>query len=121
MKKFKKMMLSVLCVGVILGTTACGTNNGTGDNAANDTTTQQNDAGNTDKTDNVGGTSNGATDTNNGADTNNGGVVDDIGNAVGDGINDVGDGVKNITDDVTGNDGNYMTNDATNGTADNNR
>ena len=58
MKKFKKVILAVLCVGVIFATTACGAGNNANDDAANDTTTGQNNAND------VGGTSNGATDTN---------------------------------------------------------
>ena len=35
MKKWKKVVLTVLCMGVILGTTACGNgNNNTNDDAA---------------------------------------------------------------------------------------
>lgn len=94
MKKLKKIILTMLCLGVIFGTTACGTgNNNTGDDAANQTPTEQNNTNN---------------DVTEGTDKNKsqGGVVDDIGNAVGDGINDIGDGVKDMTDDMTDNNNN---------------
>ena len=69
MKELKKLILAVLCVGVIFGTTACGTRNNANDNAANDTTTEQNGTNNTTNDDNV--------------NDNNGGVINDIGNTAG--------------------------------------
>ena len=118
MKKFKKAILSMLCVAVVLGTTACGSRNNAGDDAANDTQTEQNGSGNM------------------AGDTNGGGAINDLGNAVGNGMEDMGQGVKDMTDDaINSNDGmtsdstgnndgmtsdsagnnNDMTNDATNG------
>ena len=102
MKKWRKVILAILCVGVIVGTTACGNRNGAeGDDAANNTQTEQNDTNNNDVTE--------GTDKNK---DNNGGVVDDMGNAAGNVIDDIGNGVENITDDMTGNDNN-RTNDTT--------
>ena len=51
MRKFKQVMLSVLCLFVILGTAACGTRNNTNDmipndNNMNDATEGINDIGN---------------------------------------------------------------------------
>lgn len=106
MKKFKKLVLSVLCLGVIFGTVACGNRNAE-DDAANDTKTEQNDTMNdvTDGRNNNNVTDDGNNNNNNVTDDrNNDGVMDDLGNAVGDGIEDVGDGVKDVTDDLTGND-----------------
>ena len=76
MKQLKKVMIAVVCFGVILGTTACGTM----DNNQNNDVTE----GKQDTTDN--------------------GVIDDVGDATGNVINDIGNGVENITNDVTGND-----------------
>ena len=90
MKKWRKAILAMLCVGVIFATTACATrNNGTNDNAANNTNTEQKDRNNNDVTD--------GTDKNK---NNNGGVIDDVGDATGNVINDIGNGVENITDDT---------------------
>lgn len=78
MKKLKRAFLAVLCLGVVFGTVACGTDNGNvNDDAANNTTTEQND----------------------------GGVVEDIGDTTGEVIDDIGNGVENVTDDVTRNNG----------------
>ena len=77
MKKLRQVMLSALCLFVMLGTVACGSNNNPNDNNMND-----------------------ATEGNYNDDN---GVVDDIGDAVGDGVNDIGNGIKDITDDMTGN------------------
>jgi hypothetical protein len=90
MKKFKKAILLMLCLGVIVSATACGGN--ANDDGANKTPTDQNDTNNdvtdgTDKKDNI----------------NDGGVINDMGNTAGDVIDDVGEGVKDMTDDMTGN------------------
>ena len=88
MKKWKKAILTMLCLGVILGTVACGNNGDANDDAANDTPTEQND------------TNNDVTDGDDKEDK--GGVIDDVGDAIGDGMNNVGDGIKDMTDTVTG-------------------
>ena len=69
MKKLKKVILCMLCVGVLCSTTGCGSN--TKDDAANNTTTDKNTT--TDPT----------------KDNNGDGVIDDLGNAVKDGVDDV--------------------------------
>ena len=85
MKKWSRTCLAVLCLCIVLGVTACGTGNDTvRDDAANDTTTDQNNAGN---------------------------AIDDMGNAIDDGVNAVGDGMENMVDDLTGN--NNANNDIT--------
>lgn len=102
MKEIKRIVLTMLCVGVVLGTVACGTGNSTREDGVNDTNTEM------EKTRN----------------NNDENVVDDLGNTIGNGVEDIGQGVKDITDDITGdnknalNDKNHndMTNDATNGT-----
>ena len=84
MKRFKKLMLSLLVLSVMFVATACGSRNDTMDPLPNDSNM------------------NNATEGNYNNNTGNG-VVDDIGNAVGNGVNDIGNGIKNITDDMTGN------------------
>ena len=74
MKKWRKVILAMLCFAVIFGTTACG---GNGNNDTNNDVTDG---------------------------TDNGGVIDDVGDATGNVIDDIGNGVENITDDITGND-----------------
>lgn len=83
MKKFKQIMLSVLCICVMLGTTACGSRNDTSDVVPNDT--NMNDA----------------TEGDHNAPMDNG-YVDDVGDAVGEGLDDIGNGVEEFTDDMTG-------------------
>lgn len=78
MKKLKKVILCMLCVGVLCSTTGCGSN--TKDDAANNTTTDKNTT--TDPT----------------KDNNGDGVIDDLGNAVKDGVDDVEKGVDNVRD-----------------------
>lgn len=92
MKKWKKAILTILCLGVMFGTVAC-TNMDNPDDDANKTPTEQNDTNN---------------DVTEGKDKNhqNGGVIDDVGDAVGDGVNYLGDGIKDVTDDITGNENN---------------
>ena len=101
MKQFKKILLMMMCVCVMLGCVACGTND-TVDNGAN-------------QTDNVNGTD--ADNTMNDATDDNGVVgeigedvvdgVEDVGEGVVDGVEDVGDGVKDAVDgNDTGNKGN---------------
>ena len=110
MKKWRKVILAMLCVGVLLATTACGNaNDNMGDDAANNTQTEQNDTNNNDVTE--------------GKDNmdNNGGVIDDVGDATGNVIDDIGNGVENITDDITGNNNNNTNVGGTsNGVTDNN-
>lgn len=83
MKNMKKLLLLVMCIGVIGSATACGNDKKTTDGADQDRTTQE------------------ATD-------NNGdGVIDNAVRDVTDGIDDVTDdvtdGINNMTDDLTGN------------------
>ena len=88
MKHFKRTIVAILCLCVMLGVTACGgtNNNDTGNGQNNDVTD--------------------GTDRRN----DNGGVIDDVGDATGNVIDDIGNGVENITDDMTGNDNNSMNN-----------
>ena len=95
MKRLRKEILSVLCLCIMLGLTACGSRNDMNNQAPTDS--NMNDA--TENTqDHLTGDRN-----NNSMTDGNGGVVDDLGTAVGEGINDIGNGVENITDDLTGN------------------
>ena len=96
MKKIKKAILVMLCLGVIATATACGRN--AMDDGANNTPTDQND------------TNNDVTDGTDKKDNNDGGVINDVGDAAGNVIDDVGEGVKDVTDDVTGNDNNNNNN-----------
>ena len=82
MKKLRQVMLAVLCLFVMLGTVACGSNNNTNDMLPND---------------------NNMNDATEGNYNNGNGVVDDIGDAVGNGVNDIGNGIKVITGDMTDN------------------
>ena len=84
MKKVRKAILTMLCLGLIMGTVACGTMGNANDNGASDNNNNVTEG--TDKTKN-----------------GNGNIIDDVGDAVGNGVEDVGEGVKNITDDMTQN------------------
>lgn len=77
MKKFKKIIVAMLCLCIMLGMTACGNNDVTEGTDKNDK--------------------------NQGVVDDVGDAVDDAGNAAGDAVDDIGNGVKDITDDVTGN------------------
>ena len=96
MKKWNKAFLMMLCLCVILGTTACGRaadpvpNNGD-NNTINGT-----------PADNIGNTV--------------GDGIDNVGNAIDDGMNAIGNGVDNVTDDLTNNGGSNV-NDATENTS----
>ena len=81
MKQFKKVILTILCVGVILGAVGCGNTN------MDDNTTDDRNNEVTEGTDNH-------------RDDN---LIDDVGNAVEDGMDNVGEGVKDMTEDITGN------------------
>lgn len=81
MIKWKKAILTVLCLGMIMGMVACG-------NGGNTTNDKNNDV--TEGTDH----------------NNDNGVMDNVGDAVEDGVDDIGTGVKDVTDDLTGNDQN---------------
>ena len=70
MKQFKKLVLILMCTGVMMGITACGSNGNADDNAANNNAaTDQNN------------TTNGATDGTT-YDNNNNGVADEIGDDI---------------------------------------
>ena len=86
MKQFKKMLLMMTCVCVMLGCVACG-NRSANDNTMNDATDT------TDMTD----------DTND----RNDGVVEDLGEDVVDGVEDIGKDVEDAVDGegTVGNDG----------------
>ena len=86
MKNWKRAIIAMFCLCVVLGTTACGMGN-------NNTTDDKN------KTNDV-------TD---GRD--NDGVINDIGDTTGNVIDDIGNGVDNMTDDITDNDSNNNNND----------
>ena len=83
MKNWKRVILAMLCLGMIVGTTACGMRN-------SDTTDDNNKKDGV--VDDVGDTA--------------GDVIDDIGNGVKDTTEDIGNGVKDTTEDITGNDKN---------------
>lgn len=75
----------MLCLGAILGTTACGMRNDTDNNATDRTPNEQNNTNN---------------DVTEGTDRKDqdGGVIDDIGNTTGNVIDDIGNGIKDMTD-----------------------
>lgn len=93
MKHWKKLLMMLMCVGVIMSVTACGSNNNADDNGAagNGTANDANGTGNN-------GT-NGATD------RNGDNVMDEIGDDIRDGAEDVGDALdgndNNVRDDDT--------------------
>lgn len=89
MKQLKKTLLALLCVGVLFGMTACGSDNTANDNAVNDATEGNN-------------TEQDRTDRN--QDTNNDGVLEDVGRGVDNGVRDVVDGVEEGVEDMTGQD-----------------
>ncbi len=99
MKQLKRLFLALLCVGTIMGTAACGSNNNADDNGATqDGTTNgtADDAENTNGTDDANGTN----DATNGNDNANGeGVMDEIGDDVRDGADEIGDDIKDSVDD----------------------
>ena len=86
MKRWSKVFLVVLCLSVILGTTACGSRN----NVTDEGTTDQAVPETTD--DNV------VDDMGNAV----GNGIDNVGNAIDDGMNAIGDGVDNMTNDLAG-------------------
>lgn len=107
MKQLKKMLLAFLCVGVIMGVTACGSNNrddnGAVTNEATDEATDDRVMDNAN--DNADDNTNGATDGNrsgSGYDKTdeNGGVMEELGDDVERGIDDMGDDVNDGADDV---------------------
>ncbi len=92
MKKWNKGFLILLCLCMILGTTACGSRDNTSNEGTTDQTApEQNNMG-TDTTDN-----NVVDDMGNAV----GDGMDNVGNAIDDGMNAIGDGVDNMTDDLT--------------------
>lgn len=92
MRQLKKTLLALLCVGVLFGMTACGTNDTADQNAVNDATEGNNtDKNNVDKN-NV--DKNNA-DSNN---TDNDGVLEDVGRGIDNGVRDVVDGVEDVVD-----------------------
>ena len=80
MKQLKKLLLLMMCVGIMVSVTACADN-------ADDNGARQNDAVN----------ENGANDTQNGES-----AMDEIGDGLEDGIDDVGKGVNDVVDDLDG-------------------
>lgn len=91
MKKLKKVILSILCIGVIFGTAACGADNTQKDNAANNTnsaTADQQDRADESVTGDRNETDNAAKDN-----KNDEGAVEHIGDAVKDGVKDMTDSV----------------------------
>lgn len=97
MKKWKKLLVLVFCVGMIGSMTACGSN-GTTDKV-NDATSGQDKTDNTDTTNkdttnnttNKDTTTNNETVDNNGTDKNGDGVIDDAVDHVENGVNDIVD------------------------------
>lgn len=105
MKQLKKLLMMLMCVGVIMSVAACGSKNNADDNGAvNDGTT--NDAGTgtgngNNNTGNDNGNTNGATDgTDNKKDE---GLMDEIGDDIRDGADDVGDALDGNDDNVRDN------------------
>lgn len=108
MKRFKKLILLMMCVGMIGSMTACGNRNNAENGADQGTPGTADDAGtnnNNGTTNNGNSNTNGATDgttnrdNNNTMNDNNGdGVIDNA-------VHDVTDGIDDVADDVTGNDG----------------
>lgn len=103
MKQFKKLLAVLMCMGVVLSVTACGSNNNEKDNGSTaNPTTDNNDNG-----DNLGtGDGNDATTAKDRGDVND--VTDGTDNGDGEGVMDeIGDNLKNgaedIGNDVTGN------------------
>ena len=117
MKRYKKLLLLMVCTGVIGSMTACGRNNDT--NGADQTDTENvdrndnmndatggtnknngSDKNNTTNGTNKNNTTNG-TDGNNGTTNNNGTTDRNEGDGViGDAIDDVRDGIDDVADDV---------------------
>ena len=105
MKRYKKLLLLMVCTGVIGSMTACGRNNDT--NGADQTDTENvdrndnmNDATGGNSSTNKNNTTNG-TDGNNGTTNNNGTTDRNEGDGViGDAIDDVRDGIDDVADDV---------------------
>ena len=102
MRQLKKTLLALLCVGVLFGMTACGTNDTADQNAVNDATEGNNtDKNNVDKNnvDKNNVDKNNAdrnnTDSNN---TDNDGVLEDVGRGIDNGVRDVVDGVEDVVD-----------------------
>lgn len=102
MKQLKKLLLLMMCVGIMASVTACADN-------ADDNGASQNDVVN----------ENGTNDTENGDS-----AMDEIGDGLEDGAQDVGRGVDDVIDDLDGNgqdenattdDENNRVNDATTG------
>ena len=93
MKKLRKELLSVLCLCMMLGLTACGSRNDMNDQTPNDSNMNNATENTQDK---LTGDHN-----DDSMIEENDGVIDDLGTAVGEGINDIGTGVENITDDMT--------------------
>ncbi len=86
MKRWNKGLLLMLCLCMILGTTACGSrDNTTNEGTTDQVTPEQNDTNNV--VDDMGNAV--------------GDGIDNVGNAIDDGMNAIGDGVDNVTDDLT--------------------
>lgn len=114
MKQFKKMLLMMMCVCVMLGCVACG-NNDAMDNGANQTDTTLDDAN--DNKNNMNDATDGTDDANgNGVVDDIGEGVEDIGDGIGQGVEDIGDGVGNALDgnDNADNNGNVGNNGSEN-------
>ena len=93
MKQLKKLLLIMMCVGIMVSVTACADN-------ADDNGAGQNDVVN----------DNGTNDTGNGDS-----AMDEIGDSLEDGADDVGRGVNDVVADLDGNGNNNTVNDATTG------
>ena len=91
MKQLKRLFLALVCVGAIMGMTACGSSNDADDNGAaqdGNATGTADDAAGTNGTDNTDNT-NDATNGNDNADGD--GVMDEIGDDIKDGADDLGE------------------------------
>ena len=89
MKQFKKLMLILMCTGVIMGLTACGNDKNADDNGATNNTTTTDNTGKANDT-NTNDATDGTGDTNS--------VTDEIGDDIRDGANDVKDSLDGDND-----------------------
>ena len=83
MKQLKKTLLTLLCVAVLFGMTACGTDETTNDPNVQDATEGKQEGKNP---------------------SDDSGVLEDVGRGVDDGVRDVVDGVEEGVEDMTGED-----------------
>ncbi len=104
MKKFKKLLVMLLCLGAMLSVTACGSNNDAKDNVSKENSVMDDDEKNNLDTKDTNDVSDGmedgdTNDVTDDKDTGNAeGVVDEIGEDMKDGAEDIGDSMKGNND-----------------------